>query len=148
MAEDPDPAEEKQLPRELQDPVESSEDLMAEKGWPALRVKLARLQQDKKRLEEDLQPELARSYSRSFSHPEAMGLLERHNARLLWSEEQQVPYAFYSNGGVFEWLFLEDARSFGAKLDLVEEYDLRGFSAWVLGSEDREIWQVLDPESR
>jgi spore germination protein YaaH len=75
-----------------------------------------------------------------------MGLLERHGARLLWSEEHQVPYAFYSNAGVFEWLFLEDARSFRAKIDLVEEYGLLGFSAWVLGSEDPEIWQVLEPE--
>jgi len=93
--------------------------------------------------EEDLLPERARSYSRSFSHPEAMGLVERHAARVLWSEDQQVPYAFYSNSGVFEWLFLEDARSFGAKIDLVEEYGLRGFSAWVLGSEDPDIWQAL-----
>ncbi|MGD8869827.1 MAG: glycosyl hydrolase family 18 protein [Gemmatimonadales bacterium] len=98
--------------------------------------------------EEDLQPERARSYSRSLSHPEAIGLLERHGARVLWSEDQQVPYAFYSNGGVFEWVFLEDARSFAAKLDLIGEYGLLGFSAWVLGSEDPEIWQVLDPEDR
>lgn len=93
--------------------------------------------------EDDLLPERARSYSQSLSYPEAIGLLERHGAKLLWSDDQQVPYSFFSNAGVFEWVFLEDARSFRAKLDLVEEYRLRGFSAWVLGREDPQIWQVL-----
>jgi len=93
--------------------------------------------------EEDL-PERARSYSRSFSYPEAIGLLERHATQPLWSEDQQVPYAFFSNGGVFEWVFLEDVRSFSAKLDLVNEYGLLGFSAWVLGSEDPDVWGVLN----
>jgi spore germination protein YaaH len=98
--------------------------------------------------EEDLLPERARSYSRSMSHPEALGLLERHGTQVLWSEDQLVPYAFFSNAGVFEWVFLEDARSFGGKLDLVDEYGLRGFSAWVLGSEDPAIWQALDEPGR
>jgi spore germination protein YaaH len=89
--------------------------------------------------EEDLLPERARSYSRSMSHPEALGLLERHGTLVLWSEDQLVPYAFFWNAGVFEWVFLEDARSFSAKLDLVDEYGLRGSSAWVLGSKDPAI---------
>ncbi len=54
-----------------------------------------------------------------------------------------MPYSFFSNAGTFEWLFLEDARSFRAKIDLVREYGLRGFSAWVLGREDPEIWPIL-----
>lgn len=94
--------------------------------------------------EEGLLPERARSYSRSLSYPEAMGLLERHGTEVEWSAEQRVPYGFFSNAGVFEWVFLEDARSFRAKLDLVEEYGLRGFSAWVLGREDPAIWPILE----
>jgi spore germination protein YaaH len=46
-------------------------------------------------------------------------------------------------GGTFEWLFLENARSFGAKVALMKEKKLRGFSAWVLGPEDPAIWGVL-----
>lgn len=93
--------------------------------------------------DEDIQPELARSYSRQLSHSWAMGMLERNNAELQWSDEHQVGYAFFPVGGTFEWIFLEDARSFRAKLDLMRRYELRGFSVWVLGPEDPAIWEAL-----
>ena len=56
--------------------------------------------------------------------------------------------ASFQVGGVNEWVFLEDARSFAAKLALMREKRLRGFSAWVLGREDEEIWTVLAREPR
>ena len=49
-------------------------------------------------------------------------------------------------GGINEWLFLEDVRAFKAKLDLVKEKKLRGFSVWVLGPEDERIWDLLKKE--
>ena len=51
-------------------------------------------------------------------------------------------------GGINEWLFLEDVRAFKAKLDLVKEKKLRGFSVWVLGPEDERIWDLLKKEGR
>ena len=98
--------------------------------------------------EDRITPEMARSYSAVVSYPRAMGLVERHGAKLRWDDEQQVSYTYFSNGGTFEWIFLEDARSFAARLALVDEYGLRGFSAWVLGSEDPEIWTVLRQRGR
>ena len=98
--------------------------------------------------EEDLLPELARSYSRSLSYREAIGLLERRGVRPMWSDDHKVSFSFFSNAGVFEWVFLEDAQSFQAKIDVMEEYGLRGFSAWVLGREDPGIWQVLAGQRR
>jgi len=69
----------------------------------------------------------------------ANGATELH-----WLPEIGVQYAFWSNEGIYEWLFLEDARSLEAKLDLFDSYDgLRGVSAWVLGAEDPAIWDVL-----
>jgi len=44
---------------------------------------------------------------------------------------------------VYEWIFLENSRSFQAKLALMQERKLRGFSAWVLGLEDEDIWGAL-----
>ncbi len=90
--------------------------------------------------EDRIQPEAARSYSEGLSYTWAMALLERHGAKLLWSDEHQVPYAFYSNNGAWEWIFLENARSFRAKLGLVDSYHLRGYSVWVLGPEDQAMW--------
>jgi spore germination protein YaaH len=76
------------------------------------------------------------------------GLVERAGGTLAWDAAQQVPYASFQVGGVNEWVFLEDARSFAAKLALMREKRLRGFSAWVLGTEDPEIWDVLARERR
>jgi spore germination protein YaaH len=96
--------------------------------------------------EERIQPEMALSYSENISWQRAMALVERNGAQLEWSEQHQVPYAFYARGGTFEWIFLENARSFVAKLGLVRKHRLRGFSAWVLGSEDPGVWPLLEQE--
>ncbi|MGH7495118.1 MAG: glycosyl hydrolase family 18 protein [bacterium] len=85
----------------------------------------------------------ARSWSDNLDYEWAMGKAERYGAKIMWHEEQQVPFTFFENGGLFEYIFFEDARSFRAKLALMEKYNLRGFSAWVLGNEDAEIWKVL-----
>jgi spore germination protein YaaH len=85
-------------------------------------------------------PEHARSWSETMSWSWASGLAERHNAKLIWDPEQGTTYAYYPNGGTYEWLFLDDVRSFNAELALMREKKLRGFSAWVLGPEDARIW--------
>ncbi|MGH7720568.1 MAG: glycosyl hydrolase family 18 protein [Gemmatimonadaceae bacterium] len=93
-------------------------------------------------------PERARSWSESVTWSWGSGLAERHGAALHWDAEQAATWAYYPNGGTYEWLFLEDVRSFRAKLDLAKEKRLRGFSAWVLGREDERIWEVLRAEQR
>jgi spore germination protein YaaH len=93
--------------------------------------------------EDRITPEMARSYSATVTYDRARALIERNDGELHWSETHQVAYAFFSRGGTFEWVFMEDARSFRSKLDLVREFGLRGFSVWVLGYEDREIWPLL-----
>jgi spore germination protein YaaH len=93
--------------------------------------------------EDRITPEMARSYSNTLSYGQALGLLDRYGAQLRWDDEQQVSYTWYSNGGTFEWIFLEDARSFMARVALVDEYRLRGFSVWVLGPEDPAVWDRL-----
>ncbi len=85
----------------------------------------------------------ARSWSDNLDYEWAVGIAQRHGAKILWNEEQQVPYTFFDNGGLFEYIFFEDARSFAAKLKLARKFKLRGFSAWVLGREDPKIWEVL-----
>lgn len=92
--------------------------------------------------EDRIQPEMALSYSDNIAWARAVALVERNSATLHWSDEHQVHYAFYARGGTFEWIFMEDARSFAAKLALVREHGLRGISVWVLGSEDPGIWNL------
>jgi spore germination protein YaaH len=90
--------------------------------------------------EDRITPELARSYSSVLSYRWAMGMLERHNAKLIWDDAQKTSYAYFPNGGTWEWIFVEDARSFRAKEALIGKYGLRGYSVWVLGPEDPAIW--------
>lgn len=88
----------------------------------------------------------ARSWSKGLTHREAVSITERFDAEILWLNEQKVPYTFFENGGLFEYIFFEDARSFGHKLDLVKLHKLRGFSVWVIGHEDAPIWDRLRSE--
>jgi spore germination protein YaaH len=91
----------------------------------------------------DAGPDRVRTTASSVSWSWGSGLAERNGATIKWDDAQQVPFASFEVGGTFEWVFLENARSFAAKLELVREKKLRGFSAWVLGPEDPAIWQTL-----
>jgi len=86
----------------------------------------------------------ARVRGRDISFTRANELADAAGAEWVWSPEQGVHYTFWQRNVTFDWIFREDARSFGLKLDLLEEYrGLRGISVWVLGSEDPGIWEVL-----
>lgn len=93
-------------------------------------------------------PERARSWNESVSWNWGAGIAARHGAAMQWDSTAASPYAYFSNGGVYEWLFLENARSFRAKFDLAKARSLRGFSAWVLGPEDPAIWDILRAEHK
>ena len=69
----------------------------------------------------DPTPERARTSANSVSWSWGSGLAERNGATIKWDDVQQVPYASMEVGGTFEWLFLENARSFGAKSRCPEE---------------------------
>lgn len=78
---------------------------------------------------------------REISHARATGLLERHGAEVQWLPEQGTSMAYWEHDGVFQYLFLEDAASYWARLELLGEYPgLRGISVWVLGAEDPAVW--------
>ncbi len=85
----------------------------------------------------------AHSTAKTLNYEEAQGVLEQFNAKAHWDEKDKVNYAVVDNDGLFEYLFISDARSFKAKLELVRKYNLRGFSAFVLGYEDPQIWKVI-----
>src|SRR5581483_10959725 len=72
----------------------------------------------------------------------AESLLAHAHAAAQWDERDKAAYAFWSNAGVYEHLWIEDARAFQAKLALVHEHHLRGYSVWVLGLEDPAVWRI------
>ena len=82
-----------------------------------------------------------------LSYMRADSLLRRFRATRIWDQRDDAYYAFWDDAGTYEYLWEEDARSFNAKLPLVKEFGLRGYSVWVLGAEDPAIWATL-PRAR
>jgi spore germination protein YaaH len=80
-----------------------------------------------------------------ISYAAAMGILARHDATLTWDDREKSSWSMWSDDGVNEFLWLEDARSFAAKMALVRKYHLRGYSVWVLGMEDPRVWTADMP---
>ena len=77
-----------------------------------------------------------------LAYENAAGLLAKNGAKPIWDATQKESYAFWENDGVYEWLFVQDARAFDERLALVRQYKLRGYSVWVLGQEDPKVWEL------
>jgi spore germination protein YaaH len=60
-----------------------------------------------------------------------------------WNSTYGVSWFIYSIAKKSYVIWFENAQSFSLKAALINMYHLRGFSAWVLGSEDPAIWNVL-----
>jgi spore germination protein YaaH len=82
-----------------------------------------------------------RARGRDISYAKAESLLAGANVHAVWDDQEKSPVARWSEDGVFQHAWLEDARAFAAKLALVRQYHLRGYSVWVLGTEDPAVWK-------
>jgi spore germination protein YaaH len=73
--------------------------------------------------------------------------LAKNFATMQWDDKGKCHYAVWDNDGVNEYMYIEDARSLQAKLQLLKQYKLRGISVWALGREDPAFWKVLSVET-
>ncbi|MDB4914357.1 MAG: hypothetical protein JWM95_2001 [Gemmatimonadetes bacterium] len=83
-----------------------------------------------------------------IAYPAVVAIMAKAGAHATWDDQQKAPYAMWESHGVFEHAWLEDARAFKAKLGLVRQYRLRGYSVWLLGLEDPRTWDVVGPVVR
>jgi len=83
----------------------------------------------------------ARMRGRDVSYATVTGLASQFTLDLKWDDREEASTASWSNAGVYEHLWIEDARAFAAKRELVKRYKLRGYSVWVLGMEDPAVWR-------
>ena len=74
-------------------------------------------------------------------------LLGKFSTTPIWHDSGGCNYALWDNGGVYEYLFIEDGQSLKPKLDILKKYKLRGISVWVLGKEAPDFWSVLQQET-
>jgi len=78
-----------------------------------------------------------------ISYARGMEILSRAGVKPVWDDVQKSAYVMWEEQGVFRHMWLEDARAFLAKLELVTTHGLRGYSVWVLGAEDPKLWESL-----
>lgn len=69
-------------------------------------------------------------------------LMTKYQLHLNWDSYNKVNYAMYDYDWLNKYLFIENAKSFAAKLALVKKYQLRGISIFRLGAEDPAIWRI------
>lgn len=80
--------------------------------------------------------------SESLSMSEGEQAVDNAGVSAEWNDETQQYYAsFEKNGSTYE-IWLEDAKSIGAKLDAISQYGIAGVGAWRLGLETKDIWDV------
>jgi len=77
------------------------------------------------------------------SFKSAFGNIKRYSGVTQFDQNDKINWAVVNNAGTYEYVFLEDKKSLQYKLELVLKYKFRGISAWVLGSEDPDIWSLL-----
>jgi len=75
-------------------------------------------------------------------------LLGKHQAIPAWDATSGCHYARWEKGGTYEYLFIEDGRSLDLKMEIVDQYKLRGISVWVLGREADDFWSTLERSNR
>jgi spore germination protein YaaH len=83
----------------------------------------------------------ARMRGGDIGYDRVKDLLTASHAKVTWDQTDKANHATWSNAGVYEHLWIEDARSFTAKVGLARKYKLRGYSVWVLGTEDPLVWR-------
>lgn len=84
-------------------------------------------------------------WARRVSPQRALQIAAERGAEIRFDRQTASPtFRYYDDDGAEHEVWFEDARSVREKLLLVNKYDLRGVSYWVLGVEFPQNWIVLD----
>lgn len=70
-------------------------------------------------------------------------ILEANGAEKTWDETTGQYYAEYTADGSTYKVWLEEEESIALKAALIKEYNLAGISAWKLGFERQDIWDII-----
>lgn len=80
-----------------------------------------------------------------ISFNDAMYFIEKNKLTPRWDKNSMSASVINTNSGkgLYQYLYLENARSFSAKFSLVKQFHLKGISVWQLGFGDPRIWKEL-----
>jgi len=85
------------------------------------------------------------TYAKTMSSQDAVVLAVRYRTSIQYDNLAQSPFFRYKDEqGRGHEVWFEDARSAKAKLNLVNEYNLRGVAHWEIGTAFPQIWPVQE----
>lgn len=82
--------------------------------------------------------------AKTIGNVEAVQIAIQYGAEIFFDETAQTPFFHYTENGVEHEVWFEDARSLQAKMELVEEYNLRGISYWQIMQLFRANWLLTE----
>lgn len=84
--------------------------------------------------------------ARTIGNVEALWIAAHNGAEIQYDETAQSPYFTYWKDGVQHEVWFEDVRSIQEKLNLAEEYGLKGVGYWNLMRPFRANWELLESQ--
>lgn len=70
-------------------------------------------------------------------------VIAQNGVQKIWLEDMGQNYSEYSTGDITYRIWVEDAASMEMRVKMIGEYELAGVSAWRLGSETPDIWNII-----
>ena len=83
----------------------------------------------------------------AIANNDAIQIAAENNISIQFNESAQSPYFYYMDiDGNLHLVWFNDARSFDARFNLVEEYDLQGLSIWTIMKFDTQMWFIINTQ--
>ena len=79
----------------------------------------------------------------SIGFTSALNLALYYHSEILFDENSQTPYFYYTYNGTRHVVWFDDAKSIDAKLRLIDEFDLAGASYWTINRCFIPNWEIV-----
>ena len=79
----------------------------------------------------------------SIGFTSALNLALYYHSEILFDENSQTPYFYYTFNGTRHVVWFDDAKSIDAKLRLIDEFDLAGASYWTINRCFIPNWEIV-----
>lgn len=85
--------------------------------------------------------------SETISMPNMQAYIAEHELTPVWEDDIAQNYVEYTDEeGTLNRIWIEDASSLQAKIDVIRNYSLAGVAGWKLGMETSDVWSILAGE--
>lgn len=85
--------------------------------------------------------------SETISMPNMQAYIAEHELTPVWEDDIAQNYVEYTDEeGTLHRIWVEDASSLQAKIDVIRNYSLAGVAGWKLGMETSDVWSILAGE--